>query len=101
MWKEIPHSVREITSLKVFKKQNINKRSLKFLKICKKHGGPLSSSNADMKMMNKLDTAQPQLLAVVCHLRTTIAPNIKEKRRIKSDDKIFLRMFPKLSNVNK
>ena len=72
------------------KKQIINKRSLKHLEVCKKHG-PLSSSDADMQMLNQLKTYQ--LLAAIRYLRKTIAPNIKEKRRIKTDDKIYFENF--------
>ena len=76
-------------ALKMLKKQNINKRNLKLLQAYKKH--ELSSSYADMQMLNQLKT--DQLLVEIRYLRTTIPPNIKEKRRIKTDDKIYFEKF--------
>ena len=66
---------------KVLRKKKINQRSLKLLHECKVHGGPLSSSEDDMKLLQTLKTKE--LLLEVRYLRTTIGPNIKEKRRIK------------------
>ena len=61
------------------KKKKKNERYLRTLDSCKEHGGPVTSSTLD-----KLDDLQYQeLLSEVSYLRLTIAPEIKQQRRVK------------------
>ena len=68
------------------KKKKRNERSLLLLEKCKEHSGPVTMNTTDM--LEKL--REPQLLLEVRYLRSTIAPNIRE--RVKVDKK-----FRKLS----
>ena len=72
--------------LAILRKEQVKKRkterTLKMLDACKSHGGPLSLSN-----LHSLDTLnQDQLLLETSFLRSTVAPNIRQKRRVKSTD---------------
>ena len=59
------------------KKMKKNERTLMLLDGCKDHGGPVT-----MKNVSKLDElSEKQLIMEVCYLRSTIAPNIRQKRK--------------------
>ena len=61
-------------------KQKKLRRSMKLLDVVKSHGGPVSEEDLD-----KIDTmTDKQLLAEIAYLRVTIAPNIKQKRKLAS-----------------
>ena len=61
-------------------KQKKLRRSLKFLEMVKMHGGPVTEADLD-----KLDAlADKQLLAEIAYLRVTVAPDIRQKRKLPS-----------------
>ena len=63
------------------KKQKVQK-ILKVLEACKIHGGPITMTN-----LNLLETLkEKELILETSFLRATVAPNIRQKRRIKSTD---------------
>ena len=67
------------------KKMKKNERSLKLLEDCKKHGGPVRLNN-----ISKLDElSEKELVLEVSYLRTTIAPNIRQKRKDKESGKFI------------
>ena len=67
-----------IISEKIKKKQRKNERSLKLLESVKSHGGPIASN--DGEKLQHLE--ESQLLNEVRYLRQTVAPNIREKRKV-------------------
>ena len=82
--KKVLESEKVNVEQKVLRKKKLNQRSLKLLNQCKTHAGPLSSSDKDMDLLSKLSTKE--LILEVRYLRTTIGPNIKEKRRIRDSN---------------
>ena len=52
---------------------------------CKKHDGSIFV--ADSNLLDKLD--EKSLLVEICYLRATIAPNIRQQRRVKLPDGKF------------
>ena len=58
-------------------------KSLMLLEKCKAHGGPVTDINLDLLS----ELTQEQLIAETGYLRHTIAPDIKQKRRIKEGEK--------------
>ena len=89
-WKEMSPELKEkewnyarkaekmIISEKIKKKQRKNERSLKLLESVKSHGGPITSN--DVEKLQHLE--ESQLLNEVRYLRQTVAPNIREKRKV-------------------
>ena len=73
--------VRAAKDLSLAEKENKKKtkiaKSLKLLTKCKEWGGPVTEES--LEQLTKLD--QIQLLTEVRYLRTTIAPNIRERRK--------------------
>ena len=82
---------RAAVESKILKKKKSNERCLKLLEECKKHGGPITSSDKDVRTLQAL--SKKELLNEVRYLRMTIAPNIKEKRRDQSGDKYKFECF--------
>ena len=59
-------------------------RTSKLLDTCKDHGGPVTP-----KFLALVDSLnEKQLIAEIGYLRVTIAPNIRQMRRIKVDGKL-------------
>ena len=54
-----------------------NVRMMMLLDLCKQHGGPVT--NASVNELEQL--TKQQLTTEVCYLRSTIAPNIRQKRK--------------------
>ena len=65
-------------SEKIKKKQKKNEKTLKLLEVIKTHGGPVTSK--DLDILESLD--DKQILSEVRYLRSTVAPNIREKRKV-------------------
>lgn len=63
-------------------KEKKAQRTLKLLDQCKIHGGPLTETSLHLLDSLTLD----QLLVEVCYLRCTIAPSIRQKRRVKGEN---------------
>ena len=63
------------------KKHKAN-RILKLIEQCKNHDGPVTASN--LELLPILNTKQ--LLAEIRLLRCTVAPDVKERRKVTSDD---------------
>ena len=84
MKKEFLEKVKDAESIankeRIRKKQKKNEKCLLLLEQVKLHGGPIS-----MNDLNKLDQlSEKELLSEVRYLRQTVAPNIREKRKIGS-----------------
>ncbi|KAK6168582.1 hypothetical protein SNE40_019783 [Patella caerulea] len=62
-------------------KKKKHERSLKLLETYKEHGGPITENT--LNLLGEL--TERQLLAEVGYLRVTLAPDIRQKRRIRSD----------------
>ena len=61
-------------------KQKKLRRSLKLLEMVKMHGGPVTEADLD-----KIDAlTDKQLLAEIAYLRVTVAPDIRQKRKLPS-----------------
>ena len=67
-------------SEKIKKKQKKNEKTLKLLQVIKTHGGPVTCN--DLDNLEKL--TDKQVLDEVRYLRHTIAPNIREKRKVEN-----------------
>ena len=59
-----------------------NLKTLKVLKDCKKHGGPVTQG--DIEILDS--SSESQLLREICYLRLTVAPDIRQRRRVKLDN---------------
>jgi hypothetical protein len=70
---------KEAISKRAEKKMKKNVRSLKLLEKCKLHGGPLTASDNDLKLLETL--SEPDLLNEICYIRCTLDPNIRQKRK--------------------
>jgi len=86
-------TVKATRKIALLKKEEMKiKKSLKVLKqmdVCKDHGGPLSPNS--LYLLDNL--SEKQLIAEVVYLRLTIAPNIRQMRRIKVDGKYKMEKF--------
>ena len=60
-------------------KRKKNLRLLQTVDICKQHGGPLTISS--LELLESL--SDKELLSEIVYLRLTIAPNIRQQRRVK------------------
>ena len=82
MRKEFMAKVKAAESLssneKIKKKQKKNEKCLKLLEVVKIHGGPITPNEVD-KLNDMTDV---QLLDEIRYLRQTVAPNIREKRKV-------------------
>lgn len=82
MKKEFIEKVKAAENLaskeKIRRKQKKTERCFKLLEQVKLHGGPIS--HADLDIIDKL--TDEQLLSEIRYLRHTIAPNIREKRKV-------------------
>ena len=92
-WKEVAKIVREMknefiekvkaaekiaTVEKRKKKQKKTEKCLQLLELIKMHGGPITTNE-----LEKLDQiTEAQLISEVRYLRQTLAPNIREKRKV-------------------
>ena len=76
------NTVHVSKKLSLLKKEEIKKkkaqRSIKILEECKKHGGPITPNT--LNTLNGL--VETQLLHEIAYLRATIAPNIRQMRRV-------------------
>lgn len=63
---------------KITKKQRKNKRMLEVFETVKEHGGPVTEKT--IYMLNNL--SDEEILKEVRFLRVTVAPNIREKRKV-------------------
>ena len=69
---------------RIRKKSRKNAKCLELLEVVKKHGGPITPND-----LNKLeDLTETEILKEVRYLRQTVAPNIREKRKV---DKKFVK----------
>ena len=75
--------------LTVLKKEDLKKKKLmkvmKLLEVCKEHSGPITPTSVGI--LNNLD--EKQLLAEVGYLRATVAPDIRQMRRVKTPEGRF------------
>ena len=78
--KQIEESGRDLIAKRGEKKKKKIERSLKLLQLCKDHGGPLTSSQEDMQMMETLN--EKQLLLEVGYIRCSLDPSIKQRRKV-------------------
>ena len=76
--KKVKAAVEHQLDVKAQKKKNKVKKSLELLEGLKKTGGPVSES--DIHRVNAMSTED--LLSQIAFLRYTIAPNIREKRKV-------------------
>jgi len=85
--------VRETKKLALLKKEELKKnkteKTMKILKECKLHGGPLTLDS--LILLNEL--TETQLIDEIKFLRYTTAPNIKQMRRVKVDDVYKMQKF--------
>ena len=109
-WARTSESVKEVRKLQkdILQTLDTNKRlalekkkqlkvkgaakTLNLLETCKQHGGPVT-----MRSINTLDAlSMDQLLCEVSYLRSTIAPDIRQKRRVKiAEGKYKMEKFTK------
>ena len=86
-------TVNSAKKLALCKKEELKKkkanRTFKILDNCKLHGGLMTPDS--MKELEKLDAKQ--LLAEVAYLRLTIAPDIRQMRRVKIDGRYRMQKF--------
>ena len=55
---------------------------LQTIDICKQHGGPLTDNN--LELVESL--SEKQLISEIVFLRLTVAPNIRQQRRVKDSN---------------
>ena len=83
------HTVKNANRLSVLKKEELKKKKtlkvLKLLDTCKAHSGPVTPNSIDI--LDSLN--EKQLFAELCYLRATVAPDIRQMRRVKSNDGRF------------
>ncbi len=82
-------TVNSAKKLALRKKEDLKKKkatkTLAVLERCKQHGGPMTPNNlAALSQLN-----EGQLLAEISYLRLTIAPDIRQMRRVKGTDGKF------------
>ena len=63
-------------------KRKKNLRLLQTIDICKQHGGPLTDNN--LELVESL--SEKQLISEIVFLRLTVAPNIRQQRRVKDSN---------------
>ena len=63
-------------------KRKKNLRLLQTIVICKQHRGPLTNNN--LKLVESL--SEKQLISEIVFLRLTVAPNIRQHRRVKNSN---------------
>ena len=78
--KKVEDTAKDVMTKKSDKKKKKNERSLKILNQCKDHGGPLTASEEDMKLLDTL--TEKQLLLEISYIRCTLDATIKQKRKI-------------------
>lgn len=78
-------TVKSAKRLSLVKKEELKRKksqkTINLLEKCKEHGGPITPNS--IQMMTKL--TENQLLSEIAYLRVTIAPDIRQKRRVKND----------------
>ena len=87
--------VKEAKHLSLMKKEDLKRRKRdrldKLIDTCKEHGSPIIVTSISLVKTLTSD----QLIAEICYLRATTAPNIKQQRRIKLDNGHFrMEQFP-------
>lgn len=91
--KEFLEKVQIARQLSVKKKEDLKKKKnaniMKALDTCKLHGGPISPSNLDI--LYRLN--EKQLLVEIGFLRLTVAPCIRQKRRVQIGNKFKYQNF--------
>ena len=93
--KEFLETVRNSKKLSLKKKEALKKkkeqRMFKLLDLCKSHGGPVTDSSLGL-----IDTLnEKQLINEICYLRATVAPNIRQQKRIQIEGKYKMKKFSK------
>jgi hypothetical protein len=87
--KDFIATVQAAKRLSIVKKEELkklkNSKTMKVLDDCKKHGGPVTQS--DIEILDSL--SESQLLNEISYLRLTVAPNIRQKRRVKLENGQF------------
>ena len=82
--KEFLAKVSLSKKLALYKKEQLKKKktskTLAVLEKCKQHGGPMTPNSLDV--LPKL--SEKQLIAEISYLRMTVAPDIRQKRRVKA-----------------
>jgi len=89
--------VKTSQQLALLKKQEAKKKKMSkvllVLEECKKHGGPVTPISLDS--LERLN--ESQLLKEIGYLRSTVAPDIRQKRRVKCTDGTKTFTFEKFS----
>ena len=97
MEKHFLATVKQSKVLALQKKEELKKKkrdqTMNILAKCKVHGGPVTVADLD-DLLDKLDNKQ--LLLEFAYLRATVAPDIRQKRRVKILDGKF-----KFENLSK
>jgi hypothetical protein len=82
MEKDFFATVRQAKRLALQKKEQLKKKksnkTMEILEKCKLHGGPITPGS--LELLSNLD--EKKLLTEIAYLRITIAPNIRQRRRI-------------------
>ncbi|ESO93019.1 hypothetical protein LOTGIDRAFT_162043 [Lottia gigantea] len=82
---EFLSTVRASKDMALKKKEELKlKKNIKILQVletCKRHGGPVTSST--IPLLERLD--QRELLKEIFYLRNIVAPDIRQKKRVKCD----------------
>lgn len=93
--KDFLETVKSAKSLSLKKKEELKRkkenRMFKLLDVCKLQGGPITVASIDV--VNSMD--EKQLLNEIAYLRATVAPNIKQQRRIKVEGKFRMEKLTK------
>ena len=88
MEKHFLATVKQSKVLALQKKEELKKKkrdkTMNILAKCKVHGGPVTVADFD-DLLDKMDNKQ--LLLEIAYLRATVAPDIRQKRRVKMLDR--------------
>jgi hypothetical protein len=86
-------TVKETLKLAILKKAELKQKKAvriqKLLDSCKAHGGPLTASSLE----HMYGLSEKELLHEIAYIRVTIAPDIKQMKRIVVDGKIKMQKF--------
>ncbi|QQP51548.1 Hypothetical protein FKW44_012955, partial [Caligus rogercresseyi] len=87
------HTVKISKKIALIKKEQLKrkkvKRTMKLLDMCKGHQGPVTRDSRDL--IERL--TEKQLLSEIGYLRATLAPDIRQMRRIKVDGRFNMEKF--------
>ena len=86
-------TVKASKEIALLKKQQLklkkNRKTLDQLQACKAHGGPITKQSLDM--IDELD--EKQLISEIGYLRLTVAPEIRQMRRVKVGSRFKMEKF--------